>query len=158
MKKGSILLTVLAVLLAVGMVVTPAVAYFTAHTEAEGSAAITLGWKTKIEEDVDGLKKTVRVSNEGPESCYVRVTAFAPDGVVLTYTGDGWSADGDYYLYGSILAAGETTDPIVVEIEPGDYDADDLNIVVVYESTKVTYDASGNPEAPDWNMKAVIKE
>ena len=67
------------------------------------------------------------------------------------------------YTYSEILAAGEDTSahPLKLTISglpETANEGDTLNVVVVYESTKVTYDENGDPEAPNWEMATVVVE
>ena len=50
MKKTKIILPALAVILVIGLLAGPALAYFTAHTEAAGDAIVGLGFETRIDE------------------------------------------------------------------------------------------------------------
>ena len=88
MKKSKVFLAALAVILAAGITVMPALAYFTAHDEADGKVAVNLGYQTEIDEEVDETHKVVTITNKGPESCYVRVKAYTTIGT-LTYDGKG---------------------------------------------------------------------
>jgi hypothetical protein len=157
---------VLAVIMAAGMVIAPALAYFTTTAEASGTAVIALQDQTKIEEpdvvvhDNDWVKDVV-ITNEGPADCFVRAKAFAGGELTLNYSGSGWSDGGDgYWYYGAkgsetILKAGEDTPVLKVTITgiPDDkMEGDGLNVAVVYESTKVLYKEDGSAEAADWEL------
>jgi hypothetical protein len=169
MKKSKLLLTILAVIMAAGMVIAPALAYFTTTAEASGTAVIALADQTKIEEpDVDVNEtewvKHVVITNEGPADCFVRAKAFAGGELTLNCGGDGWSDGGDgYWYYGAkgsetILKAGEDTAELKVtitgisEITKEKMEGDGLNVAVVYESTKVLYKEDGTPDDADWNL------
>ena len=170
MRKRNLLMSALALVIVLGLTVGTSQAYFTDHVTATGRTTITLGDKTDIVEPsvpVTGntAEKSIVVSNEGPESCYVRVKVFYPSYLDVTLeTGANWTADEkekDTYNYGVILAAGESASELILKIEglPADAkDGDVANVVVVYESTKVTYDENGNPLPADWSMPAVIVE
>jgi hypothetical protein len=159
MKKRTLLMSALAVALAAGMTIAPAMAYFTAHTEAVGSVAIALGDKTHIEENVKGWNKTVIISNEGPESVYVRAKAIAGGDLSLDYSGSWTLGTGGWYYYDGIVDKDGETDPLKISIGNVPEEADEANVTVIYECTRVFYDEEGNPialdaESADWTVKA----
>ena len=160
MNKKKLFLTVTAIAIVLSVVILPAIAYFTAHTEAKGSVAFALGYKTKISEEINGTTKTVVVENEegSSEECYVRVIIHTTGAVSYECSGTGWSESGDYWVYSGILAPGGKTSELTVDITPpkGAQAGDRFNVAVVYESTKVEYNADGSAKAPDWSMAAVI--
>lgn len=165
MKTRKIILPALAVILVIGLMVGPALAYFTAHAEAKGDASVSLGFETEITEEYADLHKDITISNKGPQSVWVRATAFSVFG--LTYSGTGWTDGGDgYWYYDSILAADEATEVLKVEISTDDQEkasSADFNIIVLYECTPVMYDASGNPspstaQAASWNIEVPATE
>jgi len=158
MKNSKFILTALCLVLVLGMMVSPTLAYFTDYATDEGEVAIELGFKTVITEEVDGLEKAITISNpEGPEACYVRVKALAGSDVDLDYSGSGWTKSGEWYVYDDILEAGESTSVLTVSIKisAGD-EVDGKNVVVVHESAKVIYNADGNPAPAEWTMAANI--
>jgi hypothetical protein len=112
-----------------------------------------------VEETVVNWVKYITITNEGDgQSVYVRATAFAGSQYLLTYSdGSGsWTPGSDgYYYYQDILAPGESSEQLLVRIDNIPEDAVDFNVVVVYESTPVLYDADGNPYA-DWDQKVVL--
>ena len=129
-------------------------AYFTTYARAEGGYYISFGYDTEIEETVSDWKKNVVIRNkEGSQPVYVRVKAFCGEAYSLTYSGDKWSLGEDgYWYYVDILNGGNQTTPLVVKIEniPETVkEFEELNVVVIYECTPVSYDKDGNPYA-DW--------
>ena len=161
MTQRKLMLTALAVVLAVGVTAVPALAYFTAHTEAVGNVPISLGTTTTITEDLpDPLTKVVTINNQGPEACWVRVKAYSA--YPLEYTpGENWKENGDYFDYTEILEAGDDTTALTVKVTPpADPKQDEnFNVIVVYEATPVTYDENGEPETPpDWDAKVIHEE
>lgn len=162
MKKSKIILPALAAVLVIGLTVGTALAYFTAHEEAKGSAPVQLGSTTTITEEVDGLEKELTISNDGPESCWVRAKAFSA--YPLAYSGTDWNRDASapegttsdvYYYYANVVDAEKAASPLTIKINEGKYpeDAEDFNVIVVYESIRVKYDAEGKPIVPtaaDW--------
>ena len=61
MKQKSWILSLLALVLIACAMVQPALAYFTANTQADGKIPLHFGRKTEIEEKVDGLHKAVTI-------------------------------------------------------------------------------------------------
>ena len=161
MKRSRILLTFLALALVLSMGIGTAWSYFTATTRAAGEMWVHLDTTTDIEEPtvVNGEKHIVITNDEGSEPVYVRARAFAGASAgELTYSGEGWTDGGDgWYYYGSILEGGDASEELLVRISALLEDKDDLedgdnfNVVVVYESTPVQYDADGVPFA-DWSL------
>ena len=184
MKKTKIILPALAVILVIGLMVGPALAYFTAHTEAKGSAKINLGFETEIKEEIVDMQKIVNISNKGPESVWVRAKAFSAYDLNYTSSTD-WEIGPDNYYYLKVpLNAKESTaasgdddsytyldKPLVIGIETtvtvdGTTIAqapEDFNVVVVYECAPVQYDANGNPspaaatDPANWKIEPVTE-
>ena len=157
MKKRSICLAVLATVLTLTATVGSAWAYFTTYAEARGSYTLSLeGHTTTVSENVLDWTKFVKIENaEGSGPVYVRARAFCGSGYSLSYTdADGrWSPAGDgYYYYNKAVAGGESTSELQVKIQRPENvsDPDDFNVVVIYETTKVRYNADGEPYA-DWS-------
>lgn len=161
MKEKKKLLLALGAAVFVIFIITasPVLAYFSDHTEASGTIPVTLGSTTTMDEQVEGFVKSITITNEGPESCYVRARAYAGGDIELDHAGTGWSkgdSDDPWYYYGEVLDAGASTETLKVTISnpPEDAaDGDTFNVVVVYESVKVLYDEDGEPLAADWSMK-----
>jgi predicted ribosomally synthesized peptide with SipW-like signal peptide len=158
MNRKKFILTALCLVLVLGMMVAPTLAYFTDYATAEGAVAVKLGYKTTITEDVpDNAHKVLHIKNEGPEACWVRAKGVASGDVKLTYSGDGWKADEDgWYVYDGILEGGKEATALTVTIEfPEGYEGDQKNVVVLHESAKVIYGENGDPVTPpDWTMEA----
>ena len=153
MKKNKLLLTALAVILAMGVMVAPALAYFTAHTEAAGGIALDLGHQTTIDEDFYDWGKLVTVTNEGPESCYVRVQAFSSGRLEVSPSG-AWTDGGDgWWYYNDVVDAGESTTVLDVAIKDKSekelVNGQIVDVAIVYESMKVVYDENGKPDPAD---------
>ena len=159
MRRTKIILIVLAVILTATAVIGTASAYFTTHSSAAGSVAVSISpiITTNDEEvDPDGMVKVITINNEGETPCYVRVIAFAPSEMTLSYDGSGWSENGDYVDYEAVLEAGESTEPLTITIGNVPEEAEEgytFNVIVAYETTYVTYDDEGQPEAPDWDRE-----
>lgn len=161
MKKSTAFLTFAAIVLALAANLSLAWGYFTTYTQASGR--IPLGMedtKTDIEEEVkEWTKHVVITSEEDSQPVFVRARAFGGEQYDLVYsdpTGS-WSqgTDGFWYLNRPLLG-GEKTPELLVKIngvpdKPQEEADKEFNVVVVYETTPVLYDASGNPYA-NWEM------
>ena len=164
MKKSKVFLAALAVILAAGITVMPALAYFTAHDEADGKVAVNLGYQTEIDEEVDETHKVVTITNKGPESCYVRVKAYTTIGT-LTYDGKGgWTEKDGYYYFNDIVPAGGKTEPsltITVPVPKTGEEGDSFNVIVVYESVHAQYDENGaliDATEADWAPELIVEQ
>lgn len=161
MKKGNrfrnILLISFAVIFVASAGIGEAWAYFTTYATAQGGYTIHLGYETEIFEDYANGIKTITISNKaGSEPVYIRVKAFSGTSHPLTYSSDSWSEGNDgYWYYDKILNGGEQTDALEVKIDNIPITPEDefeFNVVVIYESTLVRYEADGTPYA-DWEAK-----
>lgn len=163
-EKKILGLTAAAFLLAAGACAEPALAYFTTHVSASGGHELRLNFTTTVpKEKVENWEKILSVENTGTQDCWVRVRAFAGEGIGLTWTADGnWTDGGDGYWYcRTPLAPGGTAEGISVKIEKGERE-DAFNVIVVQECAPVSYGADGAPagwEQADWSGKAdVVKD
>lgn len=165
LRKKSVWLAAVAIVLCLGSGIGSAMAYFTTYAQAEGSRAIELGERTEIHEEFSNWTKEVTITSaEDSEPVWVRAKAFAGGDFSLTYSDASgkWSAGEDgYYYYSEIVYGGESADTLLVRIDniPADAKAgDDFNVVVIYEATPVVYDAAGNPLPADWDAKVDVRE
>ena len=133
-------------------------AYFTTYALVRGGFPIKVGDRTEITETFSNWTKHLQITNEaGSEPVYVRAKAFCGDAYTLEYVDESgkWSLGEDgFYYYSDIVNGGETTEELQVKILDVPVDIKDpleFNVVVVYESTPVQYDADGNPYA-DWSV------
>ncbi len=164
MKKSAILLAVVAAVLVMAANLPLAWGYFSTYTEAKGGVPL-LPWEneTEIREEMYDWQKHVVISNaEDSGPVYVRAKAFGGDEYGLTYeTGDSWTlGDDGFCYYNAILQPGEETPELLVTIHnlPEDPEKDQqFNVVVVYESTPVSYDEAGNPFA-NWDERLRAEE
>ena len=155
MNRKKFILTALCLVLVLGMMVAPTLAYFTDYTTAQGTVGVALGYKTTFEEDVKDNTKTLHIFNDetSNEACWVRAKAVAGSDLELTYTANdsNWKFDEEsgWYVYDKILQPGEEATGLTVTIKfPEGYEGDQKNVIVLYESAKVTYDSEGNPVKP----------
>lgn len=156
MKKKSIFLLALSIALILATSINSALAYFTTYVQAKGGYIIHLGG-TDIEEEFSNWTKRVVITNDpNGQPVYVRARAFAGNTYTLLYDGNGWKDGGDgYYYYDKILLAGVETSELSVRIDDvltGDAvaEGDHFNVIVIYETTPVQYDANGKPYA-NWS-------
>lgn len=158
MKKRQInktlCLALTAAVLAGGISVGPAMAYFTTYTSAAGRQVLNLGFTTtKIHETVSEWTKHIQVENTGDYDCYVRVKLFTGNKYKdrLAVTPGKWTAGEDgYYYYSDVLTPGSLSDELLVKIDHTGLE-EDFNVVVVQEYSPVLYDEAGNPYY-DWTL------
>ena len=166
MKKRTLFLAVLAVVLVLSASIGSAVAYFTTYATARGGYVIHLGGRTEIEEDIVNNRKTVRIFNRaqsdediGKYPVFVRVKAFADSDGTLDYdanAGSLWQPKNDGYwyyqkpLYAGTVAhpEGAVTDPFVVTINLSRAlkEGEELDVIVVYDSVAAVFNADGSPD------------
>ncbi|MBR4472910.1 MAG: hypothetical protein IKS55_04660 [Oscillospiraceae bacterium] len=168
MKKRTLILAVLAVLLVLCSSIGSAIAYFTTFASARGGYVIQLGGKTEITERIVENRKIISIKNtpEKPEDAgkypvFVRVKAFTDsDGVLddssnALYPGNSdalWERDGENcWRYRKALYAGEETEPAFTidvssnrRLKPEETMI--LDVVVVYESVPAVFTDDGSPD------------
>lgn len=151
-----------------------AVAYFTSNASAEGGFVLRLSPKTDMKETYGQRTKHVLITNDAESiPLYVRARAFSS--MPVSYAGNEWVEGDDGWLYcKSILEPGKETPILDVSITfptggtetvtdpdgtqtsvtiPVPATGDEHDVVVVYETTAVLYDGTGDPLPPDecWN-------
>lgn len=170
MKKKSMILLALIVVMVMGAGIGSAWAYFTTYAEAEGGYIVKLGDTTTLEENVVNLHKAVSITSEPTsEPVWIRVKAYYAEGDLHineegseSYSAK-WSLGNDgWWYYSDVVTAGETTEVLDVSIEGVEVAEDDIlnpskvedfDVIVVYESIPVEYDENGDPLTPDWNAE-----
>ena len=163
MKRKSIALFALAFALVMGMAITPAGAYFTDTSTANGGLPITVQPDTYIYEWVKGAQKHIVVSNgEDAAPVFVRVQIGHAKDLPVDVSGDGWEkVEGDdsvWYVYQSQVDGGGETTELVAKINfkavtdsknppaPGTK----YNVTVFYEAVDAKYNADGTPDYGEW--------
>ena len=154
-----------AVILAGGMCIQSAMAYFTTYVTARGSQTITLGARTERKEDVRDMTKHIIISNVDESDCWVRVKAFTGSQFTIQYSGavddsgnQYWTLNDDgYWYYKDIVPAGGETQELLAKIEVPEELKDSFDVVVIQECTPVTYLADGTPAPADWNRNIDTK-
>ena len=182
MKRGSLLLGILACALVLGMSATPAMAYFTDTNTANGGLNVRVTPSTDIYERYENKTKSITITNaaDATTDVFVRVRSDAPAVLEQKITSNGWFEDDGWWYYGSShqaltpLAPGKTTNvngtadenyPVTLSVgftfpkekRIGDKvvpveGGDNLNVVVLYEAVPATYNSSGETAA-DWDYK-----
>lgn len=169
MKQKSWILSLLALVLIACAMVQPALAYFTAHTQADGAIPLYFERKTTIEEKVDGMHKAVTIKNTGgahPEYAvpvWVRARAYVGQEYLqyLEVSGSGWSQGSDgWWYYVAPVPVGESAAVLNVAlvdmpVDNGvEHQFKDVNVAVVYESITTYYNEDGSFRpytAADWS-------
>ena len=166
MKKRTLILAVLAVVLVLSASIGSAVAYFTTYATARGGYVIYLGDRTEMEEHISNNRKTVQIFNRaqsagdiGKYPVFVRVKAFTDSDGTLDYsanTGSLWQPRNDgYWYYQKAIYAGTSehpedavTDPFVVTINLSRAlkEGEELDVIVVYDSVAAVFNADGSPD------------
>ena len=170
-KKGmAVLLSAsLALVLAAGLYMEEALAYFTTYASASGRVQVRLDFtETNTGDEVRDWTKHIFIENTGESGCFVRVKVLAGekyrDYLSYSFEREGsWELEEDgYWYYDAVLAPGEKTAELLAalnrellkqEIENGG--REEFNVIVVPEYAPVLYDEAGNPYA-DWEMKAGV--
>ena len=153
MSKRKLIIFALMVIMTLAISVSGTFAYFSTYTRVDGTAPIELGEKTKFkEEEVEGGKHVIITALDDSDPVYVRVKAFAFEEILeqLEYTGEHWTKDGDWYYYDLPLHAGESAVIDITLKEDAEIEAEEFNIIVVYEFIPATLGADGQLYA-DWN-------
>lgn len=180
MKKRTIVIlaaVALSLALACGAGIGRAYAYFTTYVQAYGVRTIHLGDSSQIDENYTQWHKDITITNKGDsyDAVYVRAKAFAGSEYKLVYSeGSGWkwNAETGYYDFAGVLAPGESTSVLAVDIlgadgNPVKIDEKDVlqsvNIVVVYETTPAVQDGLNDDgsihyEAADWSRQATKQQ
>ena len=167
MKKRTLILAVLAVVLVLSASIGSAVAYFTTYATARGGYVIYLGDRTEMEEHISNNRKTVQIFNRaqsagdiGKYPVFVRVKAFTDSDGTLDYsanTGSLWQPrnDGYWYYQKAIYAGtsehpeGAVTDPaFLVDVKANRTlkEGEILDVVVVYDSIPAVFNADGSSD------------
>lgn len=154
MKRNTILLGALALVLVLCVSIGTAYAYFTTYAAAQGGYVIRAG--VDFEESFyDWTKRVVITSRENTMPVYVRARAYAGTTLTLQISGESWTQAGDWWYYtprnndGTVkpLNGGESTTELDIKILniPTDVEGgDSFNVAVVYEYAPVRYDEAGS--------------
>ncbi len=164
MKLNKYMLVAAAFMMVAAASAGTTMAYFTDTHQTTGSVLVTLGDSELTPNDyAEGLLKTVSITNTSQYDAYVRVKAlyssnFEAD-LTQEATSNGWSENQDgYFYYKPVLAAGETTPELKLQITVKNHElAENFNVVIIEEATRVIYDEQGN-ESCDWNKKVMSRE
>lgn len=168
-------LAVAAALLAGSIAATPALAYFTDSTSAEGGIELGVTARTDIIEEYGNKTKRVKIVQlaDSTVPVFVRAKVFANEKFITSISGSGWMApDSEGWLYfeeelypGEEETLRHETDELLVKLDfptkrqvldaegnvIEEYDLignENLNVVVVYEATPIQFDDDGNMLSP----------
>lgn len=163
MKQGKWLLFLLSLVLVLSMSVGVAHAYFTASVTPKGGYVLKIGYTPPIYERLDGDKHVTLTSEAGAPTVFVRAKAYTGTQYqqYLSYTGENWvkgKKDADFFYYYILpLEGGTSTSELHIHVstnlfpagaEPGEQ----VNVIVVYESTPAVFTADGKPDfATAWD-------
>ena len=137
MKKLMLILMIfVSALMTLLVTLSDSVAYFTAYRQISGEKKTEIAHQTEIREEVGKWYKDVSVSAEDDsQPVFVRVKAFAPEGLILSYVGEDWTEGEDGWLYyGKVLKASETTSLLHIEWNDAPEGAQEYHIAVIYEA------------------------
>lgn len=166
MKRRTPILALFVVMLVLGVSVGSAWSYFTDTTYAEGGLDLSLQTSTSLEEENEAGYKYITIRNTSSVvEVWVRAYVFANDDLGVTVSGENWKHNDEtnWYEYTQTLPVmpeeKRETKKLMVHFEltsPNDldkvvHDGDEADVIVVYESLPVTYDADGKPVAAKWN-------
>lgn len=156
MKQNKlIVISAAALILAGGITMQSAMAYFTSYASASGSHIVKMGAQTTIHEEVTETTKHISVQNTSAENdCYVRVKVFCGSqfDVEVSSASGLWEQRGNdgYWYYIPVVPAGAATEIIDAKIVVPEGFKDSFNVAVIQECTPVVYDENGNTTA-DWD-------
>ena len=158
-NKKCMIICMAAVLLIASIVpVRFALAYFTDFQEAAGSGTVDLSWSTEPHEVIEHQQdKAITIENTGETDVIVRVRVFAGDFAEVTDHTD-WTESGDWWYYNKILAPGEESSVLRVVVNSDEVPAEDFNIIVVHESSRVAYESNTKVMAPNdqWTLTPTL--
>ena len=127
-------------------------AYFSDRDEAKGSNSIKLGQTVTITEEVDSEgNKDVTLNNTGDTPVVVRVAVFANAAYIEEPAGENWVNGGDgYYYYKKVLAPGESTSVLEVNLKKENIPNYHFEIVIIEEAERVTYNGDSVARPDGW--------
>lgn len=155
-------LTCLALVMVLGMGVKPSLSYFTTYVSAQGGYPIELrSVEMKVRENYNYSAKEIQIENTGEDDCYVRVQLFADSFIGLSYSGENWHQEGDWWYYALPIAPGELTSMLTAAITREEGMDQDYNVIVVSECAPIMRNADGtlpanNGSYSGWNLRAEV--
>ena len=161
MKKHNVILGIAAAVMVLTAAVPNALAYFTTYVSARGSQEVVLRDETRVQESVKGNVKSITITSDpNSEPVYVRAKAFAPNGYTLTFTGTGWTTEGDaegWHYYEDTISKGGSAETLDVKftIPEGTKVGDTFNVIVIYEYTPELFREENGElvSYADWSKK-----
>ena len=170
MRQGKWILFLLSLVLVLSMSVGAAYAYFTDSVNAKGGYVLRIGYTPQITEELEGDKVVCLTSENGAPTVFVRARAYTGSQYqeYLTYSSeDGSWEDGSdgYWYYIKPLEGGSSTSKLRVHVSTNVFPAgaqpdEEVNIIVVYESTPAVFKGNGDPDfATAWaNYSAPVQQ
>ena len=161
MRNKLLMLVLIILLLAVS--VPQSLSYFFTYTKASGTVTVDLSDDSYIDECVTGNVKDVTITaKDNSDPVFVRVLVFKAPDITVTYQGEGWEADGDYYYY-YMPIDGFDGDPFTDNAEisftvlmnsQNEYAEDETrHVVVVYEGTPALFSTTVPQADRYWTQK-----
>ena len=178
------LLTATAIMLVMSATMGIAWAYFTTYTTAKGGVTLRFGHEEHIQEYFKNWNKRVDIQiTKDSKPVFVRARGYSsydltysdseidvrnnPNAQTVNenwrYMSDGWAYYSKVLEPGANADGTSTADPLYVQIHnvpveniQGVDNKDPFNVIIVYETTEVEYDANGqaiNPWDADWDAK-----
>lgn len=120
--------------------------------------ALGLFYDCEIIEQLSGLDKHITVINSGDRDEFARLKVFAPqeilDNMDIASDSGKWEykADDGYVYYKDILAPGEETEPLIIDVNIPEGYTQDFNIIVVIEVVPALNNDDGTLYA-DWELE-----
>lgn len=121
-------------------------AYYTDSVRSDGAVPVAAPPTTDITEEIDGNSKLVTITNTGGISTLVRVKVFcAANNATVAFSTPAsparWLAtdeavgedESGWLYYNAVLAPGESTDMLRIDVTPLDGAADEFDVVVVQQ-------------------------
>ncbi len=161
MKNKLLMLILIFLLLLVS--VPSAWSYFFTYTKATGTIAINLLDDSDIDECVvDNVKEVTVTAKPNSDPVFIRVRVFKASDVAVSYQGDGWALNGDYYYY-NIPIDGVDGDPfannttinftVTMSSEAEHVNDETRHVAVVYEGTPALFTTVQPTSGTYWTQK-----
>ena len=166
MKNKLLMLILIFLLLLVS--VPSAWSYFFTYTKATGTITINLLDDSDIDECVvDNVKEVTVTAKPNSDPVFIRVRVFKASDVAVSYQGDGWALNGDYYYYnipidgvdGGLFADNAVISFTVsipsenVENPPVYTEDETRHVVVIYEGTPALFTTVQPTSGTYWTQK-----
>lgn len=161
--------TAIAIMLIMSATMGSTWAYFTSYAKAKGGVTLKLGHQEEVDEDLNQWEKVINLTSTADSNeVYLRVRSFCAEYEVSYGNSQNWKDGGDGWMYYTkTLAPGASLSQSGDELKAKIKDVPDVhsegvevgdvfNVIVVYESMEVQYDADGNKLSAmeaDWSRE-----